>query len=389
MSSTTCTTIFSTQDDVPELIEKLYHAKLEVLDQQTFTRDPHLRLRRTLTPRSHITGVKKYEEVQFVIHPTTARSRRSLPFQVPCSGENNNNGTKEFYMDAYSWGASEEEATIRMVALHGMSPGVSRERWHALGTRIQNDPLLNRHIRFVALDWHSIDRGDEYQEDFLTLLPKHIFDCVSDDQKLEELIDMVPPDCRENFLAMHHHFQENCPRRFSEAADILRAVITQGLGWGTATKSTSSKPFILCSKSWSGGVCMEMLHRVALAATTSNTDDDPTNVFQKSIMGAVIMHPACFTKSAEEVKQALNGIPNILMVWAKDDHLAPYPLSQRYLVLDNVELNTYETGKHGSFNGSDPNEPANFDDRVLEWLREKYIDVNAVAGKNDMKTHER
>jgi hypothetical protein len=351
MSSTT-NTVATTQDDVPEIIAKLRTATLEVLQNSngpplTFHRDPHLRLRRTLTPRSAIPGIRKYSEAQFVIHPTTGQ-RRTLHFHAL---ENNH----EFLIDAYSWGASEQDATIRIVALHGISPTASRERWHALGHRIQQDPVLSQNVRLVALDWHSLDRGDAYQEEFLTLLPKHIFTVPSDDAVVEEISQMFSnPQHQVGFHKLINEIREFCPRPMSEGADILQAIITQGLGWGD-----HNKPFILCIKSWSGGVGMEFLNRA-----------DPS--LRQAIAGLVISHPACFNLTPDQIKEAMKDTPTI-MVWAKDDDLVPYPLSERYLVHDNVQLVTYETGGHGSFDGSNPNDP-NFDDDILVWIRQQFVE---------------
>jgi hypothetical protein len=98
-----------------------------------------------------------------------------------------------FHMDAYEWGASEDKAEQRIVTVHGISPGVSRTRWHSLGDRIGKSMPKTR---FIALDWHSIDRTDEYQTEFLTMLPKHIFS-VPFDLVTQEFIDMYPQDRQE------------------------------------------------------------------------------------------------------------------------------------------------------------------------------------------------
>jgi hypothetical protein len=352
----------TTQDVVPELIDKLHNATIEVLQNSngpplTFLRDPHLRLRRTLTPRSNVTGIPRYSEAQFVIHPTTGK-RRTLNFETALEGGDEN----EFLMDAYFWGASEEEASVRLVACHGISPTASRDRWHALGMRIHQDPLLSKKVRFVALDWHSIDRSDDYQEEFLTLLPKHIFDCPSQEVVKEIAAMFSKEEDQENFQNLMANCREWCPRNLSDGAQILKAVITQGLGWGTP-----SKPFILCVKSWSGGIGVKLL---AATAAAVDAEDEEAAVFRKSIAGVVIMHPAVFQLSAEEVKNAIMGIP-ALLVWAKDDQMVPYPLSLRFLVHDDVNLVTYETGHHGSFDGSNSSDP-NFDDNIIAWLQTKY-----------------
>ena len=45
-----------------------------------------------------------------------------------------------------------------------------------------------------------------------------------------------------------------CPRSIGDGAGVMRAVIEQGLGWGSAGKS-----FVLCIKSWSGAIGVHML----------------------------------------------------------------------------------------------------------------------------------
>lgn len=356
----------TTQDVVPQLIEQLCNAKLEVLQNSngpplTYERDPHLRLRRTMTPRSKVTGIQKYSEAQFVIHPTTGR-RQTLQFDAL---------GHTFLMDAYVWGASEGDATIRMVALHGISPTASRERWHNLGTRIADDAVLSKCVQFVSLDWHSIDRGDAYQEAFLTMLPKHMFSVPPPDVAEDVLAmfpDDDPDDSRSKARSLFGHCQENCPRGFDEAAEVFKAVIQQGLGWGTSART----PFIPCMKSWSGGVGMEMLIQAAQeAANTDGGDDDDAATFRDSIQGAIIMHPGCF-KGAGEIAGAMAIVPAALVAWARDDHLVPYPLSQRFMVHDGVKLVSYDYGRHGSFDGSDPNEP-NFDDDIIAWVKETYL----------------
>jgi hypothetical protein len=47
---------------------------------------------------------------------------------------------EELTMDAYFWGANEEDAVHRIVAMHGNDPIKSRRRWHALGARFSNMP---------------------------------------------------------------------------------------------------------------------------------------------------------------------------------------------------------------------------------------------------------
>ena len=136
-NNTTTTMSTTNQDVVPQLIQQLYQAKIEEVTnsngtiEEQYIRDPHLRLRRTLTPSLN-TGMSKYNESQFIIHPTTGK-RETIQFQA--IGE-------EFYIDVYSWGASEKDATVRMFGLHGISPAASRIQWHSLGDEIQNDSSL-------------------------------------------------------------------------------------------------------------------------------------------------------------------------------------------------------------------------------------------------------
>ena len=59
-------------------------------------------------------------------------------------------------MDGYAFGAPESEANVRIVTLHGISPGVSRIRWHKLGERYNtiykegNKNNRKKKVRFVS-----------------------------------------------------------------------------------------------------------------------------------------------------------------------------------------------------------------------------------------------
>lgn len=331
--------------NVPDLIAALYEASSTEVVQLSqgpvsVKRDPHLRLRRTLTPSSPNVGLKKYKEAQFMIDDSTGK-RINLTFFVL---------GQEFQMDAYVWGASEDEAEQRMVTLHGISPGVSRTRWHTLGDRIGKSTNKNK-LRFVALDWHSIDRTDQPQEEFLTMLPKHMFSAPAKDSQ-EEILAMYSDDRQEWARDFFAQIRESCPRSTKQGAEALRAVIEQGLGWGTA-----EKPFILGVKSWSGGLGVSMLLDAA------RRKDD----FRKGIAGAVIMHPACYLDEAD-CATAVKDLP-VLMCWAKDDPMVPYLLSSRFLVHEKVKLVTMEEGGHANFDGTD--DLPNFDDIVLTWLDEQ------------------
>ena len=435
-------------------MDKLSNARIEVLQNSNgpplrFERDPHLRLRRTFTnrPLGLPTGIQKYSEAQFVIAPppslprpkddaaasggSAADGKRiTLSFTAPVRSvttSSTSNTTDnmvqnhDFYMDAYVFGASEETAQTRMVAVHGISPTASRERWHALGSRIANETHLSRTVRFVALDWHSIDRSDTYQEEFLTMLPKHYFTTpsVSSGGDVDDILSLWgdPDDDddddngdrdgkddsnknvslvrqrRQKMKAMFQHINENCPRSFREAAVVLKAVIQQGLGWGNPLEEDSigkGKGFIPCFKSWSGGVGMELL----LQASKEQIEDrrrrrrqideemdacaSPRNaVFRDYIRGAVIMHPGCF-ESSDNVRLALSGGGHggddnirVLAVWAKDDPLVPYKYSERLLVHDDVQLVSYESGGHGSFDGTVDGQ-SNFDDDIIDWIKTKF-----------------
>ena len=335
--------VSTTQDVVPDLIAALFKANMEVVQPSdglpvTVKNDPHLRLRRTLTPSSSIRGLKKYNEAQFMIQNSSGK-RINLTFSAL---------GHSFQMDAYVWGAEEDEAELRMVAVHGISPGVSRTRWHSLGDRIGK---TMKNSRFVALDWHSIDRTDEPQDAFLTMLPRHIFS-VPSDSVAQDYINLYQEDRREWARGFFKQVQECCPRSAHEGAEALRAVIEDGLGWGK-----EGKPFILGVKSWSGGMGIEML---AEASRQSGS-------FKQNISGAVIMHPACFL-GEDMCRNALKDLP-VLMCWAQDDELVPYQLSSRFLVHDRVKLVTYDKGGHANFDGS--NKLPNFDDEILAWFHEQ------------------
>lgn len=295
-----------------------------------------------MTPASPITGLKKYKDAQFVTTGSTGK-RITLFFSVL---------GHDFSMHAYVWGAQENEAQQRMVAVHGISPGVSRTRWHAFGDRIQND-TTNDKMRFVALDWHSLDRTDAYQEEFLTMLPKHILSVPSDEALQQEFVDMYPQAQREWIKGFFKQVKECCPRSTQQGGHILRAVIEQGLGWGV-----QEKPFVLGVKSWSGGIGVAML---------SDAAQDDNDSFRRNIRGAVVMHLACFLDETA-CANAVKDLP-VLMCWAENDPLMSYKLSSRYLVHDGVKLVTYDSGGHANFDGSD--ELPNFDGEILVWLEQE------------------
>ena len=139
-----------------ELISELNKLNSEVIKSASggspfvVSRDPHLRLRRTLTLPSPYKGFSE-DEAQFLISTTdslslaAAAERISLSFS--CFGE-------DFVCDGYFWGACEEKATKRIFAVHGSGACISRTRWHPLGDRLTKE---DDGIRFCAIDWHSIE----------------------------------------------------------------------------------------------------------------------------------------------------------------------------------------------------------------------------------------
>eukprot|EP01047_Picozoa_sp_COSAG01_P083750 COSAG01_NODE_17662_length_1133_cov_1.137331_2_plen_173_part_00 len=125
-----------------ELIAELFKHDTEVEVPSegpavTVKKDAHLRLRRTLTPASAQRGMKD-EEAGFLITGSTGR-RTSLKFSW--------NGN-DFQMDGYIWGATEAATTHRIVACHGVTPGISRTRFHQLGERLT---ACCAGVRFCAL----------------------------------------------------------------------------------------------------------------------------------------------------------------------------------------------------------------------------------------------
>lgn len=363
-SATTMNTETKNQHEQTQaIIQQLYNAsKSEYMtpstgDAYAVSRDPHLRLRRTLTPSLNV-GIPKYAEAQFMLSKEeTSGKRISLEFGVEFDGN-----MRYFTMDAYAFGSSEADADVRIVTLHGISSGVSRTRWHSLGKRYnETNRSSNKKVRFIALDWHSIDRSvdDSCNAEFLTCLPKHIMDISSDD--VEEFAQLFSTqekqDWYRNFAkAMQHGV---CPRTYDDGARVLHAVIEQGLGWGK-----TNTPFVLGIKSWSGGLGMRLLAQLY----RSNTPED--TVFASHIHGVIIMHAGCFNK--KDIADAMALGKASLMCWAKDDPLVPYPVTQLYLDAasssgnDHLKLCAYEIGGHHNFDGSD-NLP-NFDDEVIQWI---------------------
>ena len=333
------------------------------------SRDPHLRLRRTLTPSLNM-GLPgpKYIEAQFMLSKEdTSGKRMSLEFGVPFGGT-----TRYFAMDAFAFGASEAEANVRVVTLHGMSPGASRTRWHSLGERYNVIAKMasassTKRVRFVALDWHSIDRSvdDGANTEFLTCLPKHMMEMSSDDENLEFAIQLFSEDRQEWAREFAKCTRDGtCPRTFDDGGRILRAVIEEGLGWGGR-----DKPLVLGIKSWSGGLGMRMLAQCHRDRCTIKGDGITPSTFADNIMGVILMHPACYDISDIEDAMSSGMIPAALICWAKDDPMVPCKFSRFYLdAAGNTEakLVTYEKGGHHNFDGSEG--LPNFDDDVIDWI---------------------
>lgn len=364
------------------LIRKLYDVSSSefmtpsVGDPYSVKRDPHLRLRRTLTPSLNV-GIPKYTEAQFMLSKAdTTGKRMSLQFGVSLDDGKKTNKKKYFTMDAYVFGAPEAEADIRVVTLHGISPGVSRTRWHKLGARYDDmqraASSTSKKVRFVALDWHSIDRSvdDDSNDEYLTCLPKHMMELASCEEDMEEMAQLFTSTERQEWIRTFAHGISSgmCPRTFDDGGRIFRAVIEEGLGWG---KNHTS--FILGLKSWSGGMGMRMLAQIARSNHETGTEDTS---FAGNIQGAIIMHAACFDKKDIIDVMSSGVIPTALMCWAKDDPLVPYAVSKMYLdaaasnsgndVDTKVKLVTYESGGHHNFDGSGG--LPNFDDEVIEWI---------------------
>ena len=205
-------------------------------------------------------------------------------------------------------------------------------------------------VRFCALDWHSLDRTDKPHDAFLTMLPKHFFDPLPP-AFMEAMTKGMPEEKAAAMKGMMTKMTQQCPRSISDGAGVLRAVIEQGLGWGVGDKT-----FMLGIKSWSGAI------GIGLLADAAREDGE----FKKNIVGAAIMHPACFDVS--EVTAALTNMPTIL-ARAKDDAKVPFKLSVAYTALPNVKLVAYEKGGHHNFDGTCG--LPNFDDEIVAWFREQ------------------
>jgi hypothetical protein len=359
------------KDMTQSAIQTLYDiSKSEVMtpsvgDAYSVPRDPHLRLRRTLTPSLNV-GIPKYAEAQFMLSKgETSGKRISLEFSVHFDNETNK---KYFTMDGYAFGASESEADVRIVTLHGISCGVSRTRWHKLGEKYNQilaeaSSSKKKKVRFIALDWHSIDRSvdDDTNTEFLSCLPKHIIEVSPCD--VEEIAMLHDTPDRQEWHRNFAKAAKVCPRTFTDGSKLLRGVIEEGLGWGTSNDTK----FILGVKSWSGGLGMRLLSQ--LSRSKSETD----RKFAKNIQGAIIMHPFFFDKSDIQEAMSSGVVKTALMCWALDDPLTPYKVSQMYLDAagsngndDKIKLCTYECGGHHNFDGTEG--LPNFDHTVIEWI---------------------
>jgi len=350
-------------------------------DPYAVSRDPHLRLRRTLAPSANV-GIPKYAEAQFMLSREETTGRRvRLEFGVSFDGDDNGgdanaSSRKLFTMDGYAFGATEDKADVRVVALHGISPGVSRTRWHRLGERYDaiagsssDGEKKTKKVRFVALDWHSIDRSvdDGTNTEFLTCLPKHIMETTSDESAMEEIVRMFDSEERREWCQKFSSAINGgiCPRTFDDGGKILRSVIEEGLGWGTKDKRV-----VLAIKSWSGGLGMRMLAQVHRGRASGGGGGGTS--FADNVQGAIIMHPACFDRRDIVDAMSYGVVPSALMCWARDDPLVPYGVSRMYVDAaargrTELKLSTYERGGHHNFDGSDTSLP-NFDDEVIEWI---------------------
>ena len=135
--------------DAKDAVAALYEFSIEETEHPsagepfTVARDPHLRLRRTLTPPSPVKGMIE-PEASFQVSGSSGRrvllsfSWRGLDFQ----------------MESYVWGADEAAAQRRIVAVGGISPATSsRARFFQTGERLT---ALDPHLRFAVLDWYVI-----------------------------------------------------------------------------------------------------------------------------------------------------------------------------------------------------------------------------------------
>ena len=133
------------------------------------------------------------------------------------------------------------------------------------------------------------------------MLPKHMFDAPPAhiaDAFAEHLTGEALEEALRRRHDMAQRVRDKCPRSTADAGRVLRAVITQGLGWG------ASKPFVLGMLSWSAGPCLSML---AAAAHESNGS------FRQSVDGCFIMYPAYY--DVDFIQDALKGIPTIMYVF--------------------------------------------------------------------------
>jgi hypothetical protein len=223
----------------------------------------------------------------------------------------------------------------------------------------------NPSARFCALDWHSIDRTDKPQDDFLTMLPKH-FGEMPPPEARAMMFKGMPEDKVAAFNALLQKMADCCPRSVSDGAGVLRGAIEQGLGWGT-----EGRPFILGIKSWSGGVGIRMRADATREAGT----------FKKNIGGAILMHPGCLDVS--EIKDALAGLPAVLG-WAKDDKKVPFSLSKAYMASSSdIKLIAFEQGGHHNFDGSSG--LPNFDDDVVEWFSARSSSEGLISSDGQLR----
>jgi len=324
----------TTQQVVPALIAKLYRANRELVNTVEGTasyveNDPHLRLRRTLTPSLNV-GIPGIPEAQFMIQGSTG-TRSRLNFSI---------ANDHFCMDYYTWGASEEDATMRIIAIHDANPGINRARWHTLGDRLSRKD--HDRTRFVALDWHSLDRSpDRPNNNFLTMLPKHYFSPVK--AEVMDVLESMPgfhsiPGVEE-MLTDWNALAAAAPRNLADAANTLHSVIEGGLGWGP------TKPFLLCTMSWSGGVALTLLAKAS-------------SPFRSSIRGAIFFQPEI--SDPKVIASAINDVP-ILLGLVKDDTALPWRLSRSFKSEGNVKRIEYLQRAHSAWS-------KDFDNEILQWV---------------------
>lgn len=173
----------------------------------------------------------------------------------------------------------------------------------------------------IGLAFHrSLSRvNDDTNAEYLTCLPKHMTEVPSKVEEMEEFTMLFESEEWQGYLRKFARaLSSGMPPGVRNEGRIFRAVIEEGLWWGTA-----AKPFIPGLKSWSGGMRMRM-RMLAQIARGGDTFADNTQA-------AIIMHPGCFDKRDIFDVMSSEIIPSALMCWARDDLLVPYAASDMYL----------------------------------------------------------